>query len=62
MQYIRKDISGYIRRLCRYKGVKIVEGHMMRDHVHLLVSIPPKYSVSEITGYIKGSPQCKKGL
>ena len=51
---LRKDISEYIRRLCRYKGVKIIEGHMMPDHVHLLVSIPPKYSVSEIMGYIKG--------
>ena len=45
---IRKDISEYFKRLLRYKGVKIVEGHMMPDHVHLLVSIPPRYSVSEI--------------
>ncbi len=51
---LRKDISEYIRRLLRYKGVKIIEGHMMPDHVHLLVSIPPKYSVFKIMGYLKG--------
>ena len=38
----RKDIQEYIRTLCKYKGVEIIEGHMMPDHVHLLLSIPPK--------------------
>ena len=51
---LRKDISGYIQTLCRYKGVEIVEGHMMPDHVHLVVSIPPKTSVSSFMGYLKG--------
>ena len=37
----RKDLQEYIRRLCKYKGVEILEGHMMVDHVHLLVAIPP---------------------
>jgi Transposase and inactivated derivatives len=40
--------------LCSYKGVEIIEGHMMSDHVHLLLSIPPKMSVSSIMGYLKG--------
>ena len=51
---IRKDISDYLKRLCKYKGIEIIEGHMMIDHVHMLVSIPPKYSVSQVVGYIKG--------
>ena len=38
----RKDLQEIIRTLCKYKGVEIIEGHMMPDHVHLLVSIPPK--------------------
>lgn len=51
---LRKDISGYISTLCKYKGVQIVEGHMMPDHVHLILSIPPKISVSSFMGYLKG--------
>ena len=50
---LRKDISEYFRKLCRYKGVKIIEGHMT-NHVHILVSIPPKMSVSSFMGYLKG--------
>ena len=51
---LRKDIREYIRILCKYKGVEIIEGHMMIDHVHLLLSIPPKMSVSSLMGYLKG--------
>ena len=43
-----------IKKLCAYKGVEIIEGHMMPDHVHLLLSIPPKISVSSFMGYLKG--------
>jgi len=50
----RRDLQEDIRLLCQYKGVKILEGHMMPDHVHLLVSIPPKLSVSSFMGYLKG--------
>jgi len=50
----RRDLQTDIRMLCQYKGVKIIEGHMMPDHVHLLVSIPPKLSVSSFMGYLKG--------
>ena len=42
------DIVNIIKRLCKYKGVEIIEGHIMPDHIHLLLSIPPKYSVSSI--------------
>ena len=51
---IRKDIGEILRTLCQYKGIEIHEGHLMPDHVHLLVSIPPKYSVSSVMGYLKG--------
>lgn len=43
-----------LRDLCKYKGIEIIEGHLMPDHVHMLVSIPPKLSVSSFMGYLKG--------
>ena len=43
-----------IKLLCEYKGVEILEGHLMPDHVHLVLSIPPKLSVSAFMGYLKG--------
>ena len=43
-----------MKQLCAYKGVEIIEGHLMPDHIHMLVSIPPKYSVSQFMGYLKG--------
>ena len=51
---IRSDIGEILRRLCEYKGVEIIEGHLMPDHVHMLLAIPPKYSVSSVMGYLKG--------
>ena len=51
---LRRDIQKIIKDLCKWKGIEIVEGHMMSDHIHLLLSIPPKYSVSQIMGYLKG--------
>lgn len=51
---LRKDIQKIIKDLCKWKGIEIIEGHMMSDHVHLLVEIPPKLSVSEFMGYLKG--------
>ena len=50
----RQSLQNIIRLLCQYKGVEILEGHMMIDHVHLLLSIPPKISVSSFMGYLKG--------
>ncbi|MBE5805680.1 MAG: IS200/IS605 family transposase [Clostridiales bacterium] len=51
---IRKDIGVIIRRLCEQKGIEIIEAELCPDHIHMLVSIPPKYSVASIMGYIKG--------
>lgn len=50
----REDLIEFFKRLCSYKGVEIIEGHMMPDHVHLLLSIPPKLAVSTFMGYLKG--------
>ena len=51
---LRKDVREIIRTLCGYKDVEIVEGNVGIDHVHLCVRIPPKISVSEFMGYLKG--------
>ena len=50
----KEDIRDIIKTLCKYKGVEIIEGHLMPDHIHMLVSIPPKISVSSFMGYLKG--------
>lgn len=49
----RKDIGVILKRLCSYKGIEIIEGHLMPDHVHMLVAIPPKYSVAQVMRYLK---------
>ena len=51
---IRTDIGKILRLLCERKGIEIIEAEMCKDHVHMLVQIPPKYSVSQIVGYLKG--------
>ena len=50
----KKSIGQILRQLCGYKGVEIIERHLIPDHIHMLVSIPPKYSVSQFMGYLKG--------
>ena len=50
----KESIRDILKQLCAYKGVEIIEGHLMPDHIHMLVSIPPKYSVSQFMGYLKG--------
>jgi REP-associated tyrosine transposase len=50
---LRKEI-GIFRELCRQAGVELVEGYAMRDHIHMLLMIPPKYSVSHTIGFLKG--------
>lgn len=50
----RKDIEVTLRELCSYKGIEIREGHLMPDHLHMLVAIPSKYSVAQAMGYLKG--------
>ena len=51
---IRTDIGSILRKLCEYKGVEIIEAETCPDHIHMLVSIQPKYSVSQFMGYLKG--------
>jgi putative transposase len=51
---LRKDLGSIFRELAQHRDSKIEEGHLMADHVHMLVSIPPKYSVAQVVGYIKG--------
>ena len=61
-KYRRKKLYGRLRRrfgeiiqdLCRQKGVEVIEGHAQPDHVHICLSMPPKYSVSSIVGFLKG--------
>ena len=50
----RESLREIIKLLYKYKGVEILEGHLMPDHVHLVLSIPPKLSVSAFMGYLKG--------
>jgi len=51
---LRADIGMILRKLCEQKGVEIIEANACADHIHMLLSIPPKYSVSQIMGYLKG--------
>ena len=51
---LRADIGKILRMLCQRKGVEIIEAECCPDHVHMLVKIPPKYSVAQIMGYLKG--------
>ena len=50
----RRRIGAIFQEVCRYKGIEILEGHAMPDHVHMCLSFPPKYSISVVVGYIKG--------
>ena len=51
---IRQDVGQILRQLCLYKNVEIIEAHACIDHIHMLVSIPPKLSVASFMGYLKG--------
>ena len=51
---IKADIGKILRQLCQQKGVEIIEAEACPDHIHMLISIPPKYSVSQIMGFLKG--------
>ena len=52
--YLWKDLGKMFHELARQRESRIEEGHIMPDHVHMLISIPPKYAVSQVIGYIKG--------
>jgi len=51
---IRRDLGDVFRRLAEQRESVIEEGHLMPDHVHMMISIPPKYSVAQVVGYLKG--------
>jgi len=50
----RKEVGKIIRDLCRQKGIELIEGHLMPDHIHMCLSIPPKFSVAFVIGFLKG--------
>ena len=51
---IRRHLGQILRRLAEQRESRIEEGHLMPDHVHMMISIPPKYAVAQVVGYIKG--------
>ena len=51
---LKRDIGIYLRRLCEYKGVEILEAKACIDHIHMLVKIPPTLNISQFMGYMKG--------
>ena len=51
---LRKDLGAMFHELARQKESRVLEGHLQPDHVHMLLSIPPKYAVSQVVGYMKG--------
>ena len=51
---LRKHLGEVFRELARHKGSEVVEGHLMSDHVHMCISIPPKVAVANVVGYMKG--------
>ena len=51
---IKEDIGRILRKLCEQKGIEIIEAELCPDHIHMLIAIPPKFSVAQIMGYLKG--------
>ena len=50
----RNRVGGILRDLCRQRGVELLEGHLMPDHIHMCLSVPPKYSIAFVIGFLKG--------
>ena len=51
---VRRQVGEILRDLCRQRGVELLEGHLVRDHVHMCLSVPPKYSIAFVIGFLKG--------
>ena len=51
---LKQDVGKILRDLCERKGIEIIEAELCPDHIHMLIAIPPKYSVAQIMGYLKG--------
>ena len=56
---IARTVRAIIKQLCEWKKVEIVEGNVQSDHIHLVISVPPKYSISELIGFLKGKSAIK---
>ncbi len=56
---IGRSIRDIIKQLCEWKNIEILEGNVQKDHLHLVLSIPPKYSISEVVGFLKGKAAIK---
>ena len=57
---LRRQVGASLRELCRQRGIELLEGHAMPDHVHLCLSIPPKYSVAYASGFLKGKSAVRR--
>ena len=51
---VRKRVGSILQDLCRQRAVELLEGHLMPDHVHMCLSVPPKYSIAFVIGFLKG--------
>jgi putative transposase len=51
---LRNKLGSVLRDLCKQKGVDVIEGHAMPDHIHMCLSVPPKYSIAFVIGFLKG--------
>jgi putative transposase len=58
---LRRHLGKVVRKLAQQKESRIEEGHLMPDHVHMMISIPPKYAVSQVVGFIKGTHGIRSG-
>jgi len=56
---VGRSLRDIIRQLCEWKGIEILEGNVQIDHIHLILSVPPKFSVSEAVGFLKGKSGIK---
>ena len=56
---MRRKIGQILRQLCQQRGVELLEGHAMPDHIHLCLSVPPKYSIAHTIGFLKGKSAVK---
>ena len=56
---MRRKIGQILRQLCQQRGVELLEGHAMSDHIHLCLSVPPKYSIANTIGFLKGKSAIK---
>jgi len=56
---VGRSVRSIIRQLCEWKRLEIIAGNVQKDHIHLVITIPPKYSVSEVVGFLKGKSAIK---